>query len=263
MLIVRKFIWVLLFSVFLGILLACLVGIQSPSPNLQPSPGTPSPEATPPPASPLPHILLDPGHGGWDGGTHDHNGLKEKDIALRFGFLLKNELEHYGFPVSMTRTTDRELSEFAPYQGTRQRTDLCARARMITKYDADLFVSLHVNAASNTNLCGAITFYQRKSAESKLFAQYIQNAIQTVQPYNRQTILPGNFYLLNASPVPATLLEIAFITHPTEHTLLQDSVFLQKMACEVARGIYQYATEANKATTSFELWFYILPRLRA
>jgi N-acetylmuramoyl-L-alanine amidase len=161
----------------------------------------------------------------------------------------------------MTRTTDRELSEFAPYQGTRQRTDLCARTRMIKQYDADLFVSLHVNAASNTQLCGAITFYQRKSAESKLFAQYIQHAIQTVQPYNRQTILPGNFYLLNASPVPAVLLEIAFITHLREHALLQDSAFLQNMARQVTQGIYQYVTEANKATSSFELFYHILPRL--
>lgn len=194
----------------------------------------------------LPTILLDPGHGGWDGGTHDHNGFKEKDIVLQFGFLLQAELQQLGFPVSMTRTTDRELSEFAPYQGTRQRTDLLARTRMVTQYDADLLISLHVNAASNRNLCGAIVFYQRKSNESKKLAKQIQDAILPVQPYNRQTILPGNFYILNASSVPAVLLEIAFISNPHEYQLLKSSAFLQQMANVVAGGIYQYVLETKK-----------------
>lgn len=196
----------------------------------------------------LPTILLDPGHGGWDGGTHDNNGLKEKDIALQFGFLLQAELQQLGFPVHMTRTTDRELSEFAPYQGTRQRTDLLARSRMVTQYNANLLISLHVNAASNRDLCGAIVFYKRKSTESKKLAEQIQDAILTVQPYNRQTILPGNFYILNASPVPAVLLEIAFISNPHEYQLLKNPAFLQQMAKVVANGIYQHVSESDKPT---------------
>lgn len=257
----RKNLLILMLAVIAGILLSCLTYLPGRSPHVSPAPTAPIPE--PAPAVPLPRILLDPGHGGWDGGTHDNNGLKEKDIVLRFGFLLQSELKKYGFPVFMTRTTDRELSEFAPYQGTRQRTDLCARARMIKQYDADLFISLHVNSASSPHFCGAIAFFQRKSAQSKLFAQFIQNAIQTVQPYNKQTILPGNFYLLNVSPVPAVLLEIAFITHPKEHALLQDPAFLQSMAHEVAAGIDQYVKGVNHSETLLEMFSTILPGWRS
>lgn len=202
----------------------------------------------------MPTILLDPGHGGWDGGTHDFQGLKEKDVVLQFGFLLKAELEKYDFLVKMTRTTDRELSEFAPYQGTRQRTDLLARVNMITQHQADLFISIHVNAAPNRNLCGGITFYQRKSKKSKTLAQSIQTAVKEVQLYNNQTILPGNFYLLNCAPVPSVLLELAFITHNDEHRLLQDPIFLQQMAEEVARSILNYTLQESRKTFSFHLF---------
>lgn len=249
MLCVRKYGLIMVIALVLGFFLASFIKILDSTPHPVPSPKILSPETVPTPAQPLPRVLLDPGHGGWDGGTHDHHGLKEKDLVLRFAFLLEAELKNLGFPVFMTRTTDRELSEFAPYQGTRQRTDLCARARMMKTYEADLFISLHVNAAANANFCGAITFYPRKSIESKRLAQSIQNAIQRVQPYNRQTILPGNFYLLNVSAIPAALLEIGFITHPREHVLLQNSLFLQNMAREVANGIYQYVTESKHASS--------------
>lgn len=237
----QKVLRLIVIAFFLGICLSLAFPILVASPRYA------SPDR-------MPTILLDPGHGGWDGGTHDFQGLKEKDIVLQFGFLLKSELEKYGFPVQMTRTTDRELSEFAPYQGTRQRTDLLARVNMITQYDADLFISIHVNSAPNRNLCGGITFYQRKSKQSKRLAQSIQAALKEVQPYNNQTILTGNYYLLNCAPVPSVILEMAFITHHKEHRLLQDPVILQQMAEEIARSILNYTLETSRKTISFRFF---------
>lgn len=188
----------------------------------------------------MPTILVDPGHGGKDSGTHDFQGLLEKDIVLDLACRLKTELKKYNFPVFLTRTTDRELSKFAPYQGTRQRTDLLARVQMVKHYDADLMISLHVNAAHDPKLCGAIVFYQEKSKESKKLASHLQQSLQQIQPYNSQKILANDFFILNNSPVPTVLIEIAFITNWREHTDLQNPNYLQKMADCIAESISTY-----------------------
>ncbi len=204
----------------------------------------------------LPTILIDPGHGGWDGGTHDSNGLLEKNIVLNFAFLLKTELEKFQFPIKMTRTTDMELSEFAPYQGTRQRTDLLARVTMATKFNADMMISLHVNAASDSSLCGGIVFYQRNSSKSKKLASSIQKTFYHIQPYNRQKILPGNFYILNHSPIPTVLVELAFITHPQDHNFLQNEVYLKKLAEKMALAIHENTIDRTLPSLSRYLYFY-------
>lgn len=228
-----KLIYKYLFTILTEVIVFILLTIILPCPIFAPKAAIPK----------LPIILLDPGHGGYDGGTHDHQGLLEKNIVLTFGFLLKDELEKYHFSVYLTRATDRELSEFAPYQGTRQGTDLLARSMMIDKYQANILISLHINAATNLNLCGGIVFYQRKSASSKELASLIQEYIKKVQPYNRQTILPGNFYLLNKPTIPSVLVELAFITNAHEHDLLKKTEFLESLASQIAYAIYLYSSK--------------------
>lgn len=203
----------------------------------------------------MPTILLDPGHGGYDGGTHDDNGLLEKDIVLDFAYRLKAELKKHKFTVYLTRTADRELSKFAPYQGTRQRTDLLARVQMVKHYDADLMISLHVNAAHDPRLCGAIVFYQRRSIESKKLARHLQQSIKGIQPYNSQKILANNFYILDHSSVPTVLIELAFITNWREHADLQKPEYLQKMAECLASSLYQYTVDQQYKPTFFHRIF--------
>lgn len=204
-------------------------------------------------ATTLPVILLDPGHGGWDGGTGEGFGILEKDIVLNFAFLLKAELEKYNFPVHLTRTTDTDLSKVVPYQGGRQRTDLYGRVYMIRRYNAGIFISLHVNSMSNPNERGAIPFFKSNSPESKRLAQSILHAVKHIQPHNIQTVLPGNYYVLNASPVTSVLLELAFITNSQDRALLQDQTFLSQMAVEVAKGIHHYTV--TKEVPAFFRWF--------
>lgn len=196
----------------------------------------------------LPVILLDPGHGGYDGGTGEGFGILEKDIVLNFAFLLKAELEKYKFPVYLTRTTDADLSKAVPYRGSRQGTDLYGRVYMIQRYNAQIFLSLHVNSMSNPSERGAIPFFKYNSPESKHLAQCILREIKHVQPYNQQTVLPGNYYVLNASPVTSVLLELAFITNNEDRALLQDNGYLQKMAEQLAKGIHHYTVTKDMPT---------------
>lgn len=96
-------------------------------------------------------IVLDPGHGGRDPGAVGPGGLKEKDVVLRISGKVKDLLEMRGYSVYLTREGDSFVS-------------LKERARMADLYRADLFVSIHANAAYNLQAQGTETFYYSESS---------------------------------------------------------------------------------------------------
>jgi N-acetylmuramoyl-L-alanine amidase len=91
-------------------------------------------------------IVIDPGHGGHDPGTMDKRGLREKDIVLDISQRVRKLLETDGFEVLMTR--DRDV--FIPLE---------ERTAIANSKGADLFVSIHVNAARSTKPRGTETYY--------------------------------------------------------------------------------------------------------
>ena len=114
---------------------------------------TPAPPATPAPArTALQTIVVDPGHGGHDPGATGPGGLQEKeltlDLARRLGAVLQEEL---GVKVILTRTRD----QFVPLQ---------ERTAIANRHKADLFVSIHVNAARGGTAAGTETYFLSSEA---------------------------------------------------------------------------------------------------
>ncbi|KAB0665670.1 AMIN domain-containing protein [Oryzomonas japonica] len=92
-------------------------------------------------------IVVDPGHGGHDSGALGPNGVKEKDVVLAIGLKLRDLLkDELGLDVVMTRATD----VFIPLE---------ERTAIANKVNADLFVSVHANAALNRGASGIETYY--------------------------------------------------------------------------------------------------------
>lgn len=101
-------------------------------------------------------IVLDPGHGGHDPGAVGHSGLQEKDVVLSIGLKLREKLkEELGLDVVMTRSTD----VFIPLE---------ERTAIANKVNADLFVSIHANAAPNRNAAGIETYYLNLAKTEKV-----------------------------------------------------------------------------------------------
>lgn len=101
-------------------------------------------------------IVVDPGHGGHDPGAVGPNGIQEKDVVLAIGLqlreLLKDEL---GVDVVMTRSTD----VFIPLE---------ERTAIANKVGADLFLSVHANAAPNRSAAGIETYYLNLAKTDKV-----------------------------------------------------------------------------------------------
>lgn len=103
-------------------------------------------------------ILLDPGHGGPDGGA-DNGNVLEKDISLEVSLKLRDYLQEQGAVVMMTREDDRDLAaEDTKGYSRRKVEDLKKRLNMINHSDADFYVSVHLNSIPSPKWRGAQTF---------------------------------------------------------------------------------------------------------
>ena len=185
-------------------------------------------------------IIVDAGHGGIDSGAN-RPGVLEKDINLAIALELKQILNHYGAKVVLSRQSDVELSSECDNERVKGRyhRDLAARVEMAEESDADLFISIHANAASKTSQRGTEVYYYAKSAISKDLSTAIQAQLQKITQ-NLSTIRSGDFFVLRRNKVPAVLIEVGYITNPEERTLLQSAEYQRKIAEAIGSAINSF-----------------------
>ena len=179
-------------------------------------------------------IVVDPGHGGPDSGAIGATGTYEKNNTLAVGLNLADLLRSAGARVILTRSTD-----VTPAVGTySESSDLQARTKIANDQKADLYISLHNNGFSNPAAFGTETYYE--TAQSKALAASIQSElVKEIALYDRG-VKYGNFQVLRDTNMPAVLVEIGFISNPTEEKLLGSPDFQRKAALGVYRGILRF-----------------------
>ncbi len=192
-------------------------------------------------------IVVDPGHGGIDGGA-SVGEVVEKDITLAMGKALEKELKRLGAEVVMTRSNGEDaVAEQMPKADfptirARKRADLKLREDMIINTDADLFISVHVNAVPETRWRGAQVFYHKDGhIGGAAVAKAIQGAIREhIGNTEREALAIKQVYLLKKATVPAVLVETGFLSNPEELKLLQTKEYQAQMAEAIAVGIENY-----------------------
>lgn len=192
-------------------------------------------------------IVVDPGHGGMDGGA-SVGEVVESDITLALGKELEKELKKLGAEVVMTRShADDAVAEHNPKATfptirARKLADLKLREEMIVNSDADLFISVHVNSIPDARWRGAQVFYHRDGHEGgAAIAKAIQGAIREhIGNTDREALAIKQVYLLKKATVPAVLVETGFLSNPEERKLLTSKDYQEQMAEAIADGIEKY-----------------------
>jgi len=191
-------------------------------------------------------IVLDPGHGGIDGGTNT-DGILEKDINLEVALALRKLLEKNGVNVIMTRTTDIALDGLNNESNSRHKRDLLARANIINKTSPDNFLSIHVNAdRKSSKVRGPMVFYFRKSEESRRLAEALQKSIEAAYESfgqkipNRRPLANSSLFLLCNTKVPGVIIEMGFLSNPNDKNLLISQEFQKAIAEAIVRGLKEY-----------------------
>jgi len=222
-------------------------------------------------------IVIDPGHGGHDPGTIGPRGLQEKDlvldVALRLERLVRQEL---GTEVLLTRSTD----VFIPLE---------ERTAIANQKEADLFVSIHANAARNSSARGIETYVlsfartphaeavaARENAISTATLKDLQNLVKAitlnskidesrdlahslqesmVSGVREQHAIPDRgvhsapFYVLIGANMPAVLAELGFVSHPEDEKRLRTPQYRELLARSLLRGLRTYLDALSRTET--------------
>lgn len=197
------------------------------------------------------HIVIDPGHGKNDIGAENKElNIKEKDLALDVAKRLKSILIKEGYQVDLTRTKDEFLERRA-------------RAEIANQKKADLFLSIHFNAAGFSAAKGIETFAlsntgqpstgcklededheifpgNNQDAANVLLAYCVQSTLHNELKIRDRGIKRARFKVLKWLNCPGILIEGGFITNPEESLMLADPLYRQSLAQAIALGVKKY-----------------------
>lgn len=192
-------------------------------------------------------ILLDPGHGGPDGGAGEEGAL-EKDIALSVSKKLRDYLQEQGALVIMTREEDKDLAEDGTRGYSRRKVeDLKKRLAMINESEANFFVSVHLNSIPSQKWSGAQTFYAPQLKENAKAAKFIQDELRiNLENTDRKAKPLSSVYILKNAKKPGVLVEVGFLSNPTEKQLLKTEEYQEKVAASIYKGMLRYFSNENE-----------------
>lgn len=191
-------------------------------------------------------ILIDPGHGGIDGGAKSKNGTIEKDINLSISKKLKSELESAGYVVHMTREDDTQLD-------SKKVKDLSARCKMKKDTKCDLFISIHQNMFPQPSCYGAQVWYSSND-DSKLLAESIQNSLkETIDDKNKRIpkAAKEQYKILRDGYEGAcVIVECGFLSNNEEEKKLKNDEHQTKIAKGITDGVNKYFEDKNSYSLS-------------
>ena len=187
----------------------------------------------------LPVIVLDPGHGGEDGGAVSANGVRESGLNLEISLRTRDLLRFLGIPVVMTRETDLSIhSPEAVTVSEKKISDLKNRVALVSGTENPILVSIHQNMFAESKYYGTQLFYA-DSDPSRQLAEELQALFAAeLDPSNHRRAKPcENVYLLSKISCPGVLVECGFLSNPKEEALLQSAEYQKKLAAVLAAGL--------------------------
>ncbi len=189
-------------------------------------------------------IIIDPGHGGEDGGTASSKGTLEKGLNLEISLKLNDLFRLLGYETVMTRTSDKMtyVGEHST-QRSKKISDVKERLKITEAYPNGILLSIHQNYFSESKYRGTQVFYSPQNELSRLFAEAIQlNIRKTLQPENERKIVKStkDVYLLYNSKIPSVMVECGFMSNPGEALLLEEDDYQKQLAFSIAEGTINF-----------------------
>lgn len=178
-------------------------------------------------------LVIDPGHGGEDGGAVSATGQPESQINLAIGLRLDALMGFYGVETVMTRTEDVSIYDSnASTLREKKVSDIHNRVALVESLTNPTLISIHQNSFPETRYHGTQVFFVNESLSLPL-AQGVQNLIkEAIDPHNNRTPLkiPSSVYLMNHISCRAILVECGFLSNPEEEEQLRDADYQKKLA---------------------------------
>ncbi len=191
----------------------------------------------------LPTIVIDPGHGGEDGGAVSDRGVLEKDINLSIANDTSALFYLLGFDVTKTRKADMALDSGEDTIRKRKVSDMKKRLEIFNSSEENTIISIHQNKFSESKYHGTQIFYSPNNQKSKQLADSIKFSVKgLLQPDNERECkeADGGIYLLKNTNNPAVIVECGFISNEEECNHLLDKQYQKQMAFSITAGFLSY-----------------------
>jgi len=178
-------------------------------------------------------VVVDAGHGGFDGGAVGVAGTVEAGLNLAVAKKLEAAFTARGVRVLMTREDENALAE------TKQ-ADMHRRGELLRDARADAVVSVHMNTFGDAAVHGTMTYYMQGSTEGQKLAECVVDAVTAATGQKKRAANPGDYFVVRECTVPAVLVECGFLSNPEEEQKLKDDAYQTLLAEAIADGVGTY-----------------------
>ena len=180
-------------------------------------------------------VMIDPGHGGVDGGATSCSGVLESKINLEIALRVNDMLHLLGIDTVMTRTTDTSLHTQGNTIASQKVSDLKERVKMANNGENTILVSIHQNHFTDSRYSGAQVFYAPNAASMDFAGKMQESFVKTINPgSNRKSKRGEGIYLLQKVQIPAILVECGFLSNHGEEAKLRSEDYQKKVATVIA-----------------------------
>lgn len=190
-------------------------------------------------------VVIDPGHGGEDGGAVSPGGVAESQINLAVSLRVSDLLRFAGLRTRLTRMEDVTICD----QGLdtmrqRKTSDLKNRVKLVEETENAILLSIHQNSLPSSPVThGAQVFWNRQE-EAEGLAEQVQEALnQSINAGNEKhpRPIPDSIYLMKHITAPGILVECGFLSNGPETELLQDPSYQLRLATAIVAGYLEHA----------------------
>lgn len=186
-------------------------------------------------------IVIDPGHGGEDGGATSCTGLVESTYNLDISLRLNDLLHLLGHDTQMTRTTDISIYTKGGTIAQKKASDLKERVRIVNETENALLISIHQNNFSDSRYSGAQVFYAGTEGSAALAKQLQSALVAALNPgSSRKSKIGDGIYLMEHIDCPGVLIECGFLSNAAEEARLRNAEYQKKLCCVIAATVSEY-----------------------
>ncbi len=188
-------------------------------------------------------VIIDPGHGGEDGGSSTKNGVAESKINLEIAIRLRDVMNLVGINTKMIRTEDISIYTSGQNLAQKKVSDLKERVRIANSTPNSIYVSIHQNYFTNEKYSGAQVFYGKNTA-SKEIAANLQEAFCSYLSSKRSVKQSKGIYIMENIEIPCVLVECGFLSNDQEASLLQKAEYQKNISALIACVCSEYLADS-------------------
>lgn len=186
-------------------------------------------------------IIVDPGHGGVDGGAISCSGISESTYNLQIALKLRDLLHFMGYETVMIRESDVSVYTTGNTIAQKKISDLKERVRIVKDTQNPILLSIHQNYYPDSRYSGPQVFYPKTNG-SKELAQQLQDELNEslTSGKRRQTKQASGIYLMEHISCTGVLIECGFLSNPEEEAKLRNDQYQRKVCSVIVCTLGQY-----------------------